>query len=64
VLNHLAEPEALLLSPAGASLTNLCFGGPDMKTLFMTESVSGTVLKAEMEIAGPLPHRARHSEAA
>ncbi|NIE63028.1 SMP-30/gluconolactonase/LRE family protein [Burkholderia sp. Ax-1719] len=64
VLNHLAEPEAILLSPAGASLTNLCFGGPDMKTLFMTESVSGTVLKAEMEVAGPLPHAAQRREAA
>ncbi|CAG9202031.1 Gluconolactonase [Paraburkholderia tropica] len=59
VLNHLAEPERILLSPAGASLTNLCFGGPDMKTLFMTESVSGTVLKAELDIAGPLPHQAQ-----
>ncbi|MFP3710065.1 SMP-30/gluconolactonase/LRE family protein [Paraburkholderia sp. SIMBA_009] len=58
VLNHLAEPELVLLSPAGASLTNLCFGGPDMKTLFMTESVTGTVLTAELEIAGPLPSRA------
>ncbi|RQM44192.1 SMP-30/gluconolactonase/LRE family protein [Paraburkholderia bannensis] len=57
-LNHLAEPELVLLSPAGASLTNLCFGGPDMKTLFMTESVTGTVLKAELDIAGPLPSQA------
>ncbi|WP_322045108.1 SMP-30/gluconolactonase/LRE family protein [Paraburkholderia sp. J67] len=59
VLNHLAEPELVLLSPAGASLTNLCFGDPDMKTLFMTESVTGTVLKAELDIAGPLPNRAK-----
>lgn len=59
VLNHRAEPEVIVISPEGASLTNLCFGGPEMKTLFMTESVSGTVLKTEMDIAGPLPHRAK-----
>lgn len=62
VLNHRAEPDMILTSPKGASLTNLCFGGPEMKTLFMTESVSGTVLKTEMDIAGPLPHRAKQSK--
>lgn len=58
VLNHRAEPVVVLTSPEGASLTNLCFGGPDMKTLFMTESVSGTVLTARMEVAGVLPKQA------
>jgi gluconolactonase len=32
-----------------------------MKTLFMTESVSGTVLKIQMDVAGPLPHRAKQA---
>ena len=59
VLNHRAEPEVVLLSPEGASLTNLCFGGADMKTLFMTESVSGTVLRTRMDVAGPLPRKAQ-----
>lgn len=59
VLNHKAEPDEILVSPEGASLTNLCYGGPDMKTLFMTESVSGTVLKARMATPGVLPHRAK-----
>jgi len=61
VLNHRAEPEVIVISPEGASLTNLCFGGPEMKTLFMTESVSGTVLKIQMDVAGPLPHRAKQA---
>jgi len=30
-----------------------------MKTVFMTESTNGTVLKAEMTIAGPLPRQAK-----
>ncbi|MCC8395551.1 SMP-30/gluconolactonase/LRE family protein [Paraburkholderia sp. MMS20-SJTR3] len=61
VLNHRAEPVEILTSPEGASLTNLCFGGADMKTLYMTESVSGTVLKAAMTVAGALPKRAKQS---
>ncbi|NUX54697.1 SMP-30/gluconolactonase/LRE family protein [Paraburkholderia youngii] len=61
VLNHRAEPVEILTSPEGASLTNLCFGGADMKTLFMTESVSGTVLKATMTVAGALPKRAKQT---
>ncbi|MBU9268451.1 SMP-30/gluconolactonase/LRE family protein [Burkholderia gladioli] len=59
VLNHRGEPVEVLTNSAGTSLTNLCFGGDDMKTLYMTESVSGTVLKTRMKTAGPLPHRAR-----
>jgi gluconolactonase len=59
VLNDRAEPVEVLTGAQGASLTNVCFGGPKMKTLFMTESTSGTVLKAEMTIAGPLPKQAK-----
>ncbi|WP_321932457.1 SMP-30/gluconolactonase/LRE family protein [Burkholderia cenocepacia] len=58
VLNHCAEPVEILTGPKGASLTSVCFGGPDMKTLFITESTSGSVLKADMSIAGPLPKQA------
>ncbi len=58
VLNHRAEPELVLRSVAGASLTNLAFGGPARKTLYCTESVTGTVLCAELETAGLPIHRA------
>jgi gluconolactonase len=57
VLNHRAEPEQVLRSAAGSSLTNLAFGGPDRQTLFCTESVTGTVLMARMEHAGLPLHR-------
>ncbi|WP_429499460.1 SMP-30/gluconolactonase/LRE family protein [Robbsia andropogonis] len=57
VLNDRAAPVVVLNSPEGASLTNLCFGGTDMKTLFMTESTSGTVLTARMSMPGVLPKR-------
>ncbi|HKX41331.1 MAG TPA: SMP-30/gluconolactonase/LRE family protein [Burkholderiaceae bacterium] len=52
VLNHRAEPEMVLKSCAGSSLTNIAFGGPERKTLYCTESVTGTVLRATLDIAG------------
>ena len=57
VLNHRAEPEVVLRSCAGASLTNIAFGGPERKTLYCTESVSGSVLRATLEHAGLPLHR-------
>ncbi len=58
VLNHRAEPEQVWASCAGASLTNVAFGGAARKTLYCTESVTGSVLKAELEHAGLPLHRA------
>jgi gluconolactonase len=59
VLNHRAEPELVLQSCAGASLTNVAFGGSDRSTLFCTESVSGSVLMANLDQPG-LPIHRRH----
>ncbi len=36
----------------GAKMTNMAFGGPENKTLFITESDTGTILRAEMPHAG------------
>lgn len=52
VLNHRAEPVEILRSVAGASLTNVAFGGDDRRTAYFTESVTGTILRAEMSEAG------------
>ena len=52
VLSHRAEPVQVIRSPEGASLTNLAFGGTDRRTLFCTESVSGSILMARMDAAG------------
>ena len=57
VLNHRAEPEVVLRSCAGASLSNIAFGGPQRKSLYCTESVSGSVLRATLEHAGLPLHR-------
>lgn len=37
---------------AGRTVTNLAFGGPDNRQLFMTESATGTVLVADLEVPG------------
>jgi gluconolactonase len=57
VLNHHAQPEVVLRSTVGSSLTNVAFGGPDRKTLYCTESVSGSVLRAELDVPGLELHR-------
>lgn len=57
VLNHRAEPELVLKSCAGASLTNLAFGGADSRTLFCTESVSGSILRTTLDVPGLPIHR-------
>ena len=46
------EPLYRIKSCAGAATTNCAFGGPDRKTLFITESQSGSVLRAELPLAG------------
>lgn len=58
VLNQRAEPELVLKSCAGTSLTNVAFGGLQRKTLYCTESASGTVLRATLDVAGLPMHRA------
>ncbi len=60
VLNHRAEPAVVLQSCAGASLTNLAFGGADRRTLFCTESVSGSILVATVDQPGLPIHRPGH----
>lgn len=39
-------------SSQGRSTTNLAFGGADRRSLFITESSTGTLLRAELDIAG------------
>jgi gluconolactonase len=59
VLNHRAEPVEVIRSPDGTSLTNLCFGGTEGTTLFMTESTTGTILCADMSVGGAPVHGGR-----
>ena len=46
------EPLARIRSCAGALTTNLAYGGPDRRTLYITESDSGSILAADMAVPG------------
>ena len=52
VLDHRAQPEVVIRSPLGASLTNVAFGGPNRQSLYCTESVSGSILRIELDTSG------------
>lgn len=52
VFSPMAEPLYRIRSCAGRRTTNVAYGGPDNKTLFITEAEHGVILKAEMPVAG------------
>jgi gluconolactonase len=52
IFDRLGEPVSRLVSCEELSTTNVAFGGPDQRTLFITESDSGTILAAEVGTAG------------
>ncbi|MBP1852760.1 SMP-30/gluconolactonase/LRE family protein [Rhizobium halophytocola] len=47
VHDALGRPIAVVRSPRGLGTTNCAFGGPDGRSLFITESDSGSILRAE-----------------
>lgn len=50
--SRLGEPMARIRSCAGLLVTNMAYGGPDGRTLFITESETGTVLAADLATPG------------
>jgi gluconolactonase len=52
VLNPRAEPLMVVRSPVVSSLTNVAFVGVDDKTLYCTESSTGSVLRVTLDVAG------------
>lgn len=51
-LSPFAEPLDRIVSCAGRSTTNLAFGGPEGRSLFVTESETGSILRAELPAPG------------
>jgi len=51
-VDQYGEPTVRIVSPEHRHTTNMAFGGPQGKTLYITESSSATILRAEMEVAG------------
>ena len=53
LFSGIGEPLYRVQAPVkNARLTNMAYGGADRKTLFMTESYSGTIYQARMPVAG------------
>lgn len=52
LFSRLGEPLARINSCKGLSTTNLAYGGPDNRTLYITESDSGSILKARLDTPG------------
>jgi gluconolactonase len=50
--SYIGEPLCRVKSCAGLGTTNLAYGGADGKTLYITESASGAILRARMPVAG------------
>lgn len=52
LFSRLGEPMARVRSCAGLKTTNLAYGGADGRSLFITESETGQILRARMPVAG------------
>jgi gluconolactonase len=52
LFSPLGEPLYRIRSCAGLATTNLAYGGPDRRTLFITESETGSILAARLEVPG------------
>jgi gluconolactonase len=50
--DRLGEPVGRIRSCAGIRTTNVAFGGDDMRTLYITESEKGVILRARLPVAG------------
>ena len=48
----MGEPIACIVAPTDPGVTNLAYGGPGNRTLYITESHTGHVLTADMEVPG------------
>lgn len=56
VLNADGTPKARIVSGTqGVNITNCCFGGPEGKTIYMTDSLEGNVQCVEWHCRGATP---------
>lgn len=52
IFDALGEPIFRVKSCTGPRITNVAFGGPDRKTLYITDSGTGSILRATLPVAG------------
>lgn len=53
---RIIEASVFSRSPQGITTTNVAFGGEGNRSLFITESETGTVLRAELDVPGACLH--------
>jgi gluconolactonase len=56
IFSRRGEPLFRVNSCGSDLITNIAFGGDDMKTLYMTDSGNGAILAADLPVAGRLMH--------
>jgi gluconolactonase len=54
IFSRLGEPLLRIRSPRGLATTNVCFGGHENSDVFITESDSGSVLRARWKHPGAM----------
>ncbi len=54
LISPLGEPLFRIRSPEGLLTTNLAYGGPQRRHLYITESESGSILRVELPVPGRL----------
>jgi gluconolactonase len=52
LFSALAEPIARIRFCAGLLTTNVAYGAPDRRTLYITESESGQIRRAKLDVPG------------
>lgn len=52
LFSRFGEPLYRIVSPAGRFTTNIAYGGPDRRHLYITESRTGSILLAELPVPG------------
>jgi gluconolactonase len=52
VINPDGEPIARIVAPRGKTTTNIKFGGPDRKTVYITQSDTGAILRTSWHVPG------------
>jgi gluconolactonase len=52
LFDTLGDPLLRVISSAGRSVTNLAYGGPKRRHLYITEASTGSILLAEMPEPG------------
>lgn len=56
IFNRRGEPLYRVNTCGSDLLTNIAFGGPDQKTLYITDSGNGQILRAQLPVAGRVMH--------